>query len=145
MNLAKVRLNQVYTAHAIAAMVVGVLLVVTPHALVGNVMGKYSRLTHEVVRCYGCLTLSQGWMAYKTRLISDARVRRLQMESWAICYVFSGLCLLRAQFTAVTSHGLTGWLAILFCMCLGGIYFYFRFKVPLKAFELPSSLREAVL
>ena len=62
--LGKVRLNEVLLAHAVFCGVAGTLLVLSPHSSVGQLSGTYSHFAHEIIRCYGALTLAQGWMTF---------------------------------------------------------------------------------
>ena len=136
----RVELNNVLGAHAAVCAVVGLVLVMLPHGAVGRLYGDYAHFTHELIRCYGALTLAQAWMTFRCRDIGDYRVRRFVCESYFVCYGIHFLALFRAQLTSPTSHGLTGWMCIFFSCLLSGFYGYFRFGVTIKAFELPSSI-----
>ena len=136
--LKKVRLSEVLLAHAVFCGVVGVLLVLSPHASVGRLSGMYSHFAHEIIRCYGALTLAQGWMTFQSRNITDQRIRKFLCESYALCYGLHFLALIRAQ---LTGHvGVAGMLFSFLSLALSLLYGYFRFMVRPKAFQLPKSI-----
>lgn len=136
--LSKIRLNEVLTGHAIFCSVVGILLLISPHQTVGKLTGVYSHFAHELIRCYGALTLAQGWMTFQSRNIVDYRVRKILCESYAICYLLHFLALIRAQLTG--SSGPFGILCTFFSLILSMLYGYFRFMVKPKIFQLPKSM-----
>lgn len=144
--LNKIDLNSVMRCHAVLSVVIGTFLVILPHTLFGVISGEaYSHLAHEVVRCYGALTIAQGWMAYRTCYITDSRVRKLLSESYCICYGVSALCLFKAWFSSPSSHTLWSFTLVLLSSFACFFYGYFRFAKPIKSFELPGAKLEASL
>ena len=136
--LSHVRLNEVLTVHAVFCGVVGTLLVLSPHGSVGRLSGTYSHLAHELIRCYGALTLAQAWMTFQSRNITDQRVRKFLCESYALCYGLHFFALLRAQ---TTGHaGLLGLLCTSMSLVLSLLYGYFRFMNKGSRFQLPKSM-----
>ena len=139
--LSKVKLNQVLFFHSVICIVLGTLLVLSPHRFVGSLItSKYSQFTHEMIRCYGALTVAQSWLTYRCREISDYRVRKILCECYFGTYLLHFLALFRAQVTTPTSHGLTGWLLIFTSFVLCSLYGYFRFAVKIKAYQLPTKM-----
>ena len=100
-----------------------------------------SLLTHvpTLVLCIaGALTLAQGWMVWRTRLVSDALIRRTFCQAYCICFSLQTLTLLRAQLVSPESHSILHWLNILLLGGLGCAYGYFLVFRTIKAFELPG-------
>lgn len=86
----------------------------------------------------GALTLAQGWLVWRTRLVSDALIRRTFCQAYCICFLLQATALLRAQFSAPESHSILHWLNILLLGSLGAAYGYFLAFKTIKAFELPG-------
>jgi hypothetical protein len=86
----------------------------------------------------GALTLAQGWLVWRTRLVSDALVRRTFCQAYCICFSLQALALVRAQFSAPDSHSMLHWINILVLGGLGAAYGYFLAFKTIKAFELPG-------
>lgn len=86
----------------------------------------------------GALTLAQGWLVWRTRLVSDALVRRTFCQAYCICFLLQALALLRAQLSAPESHSALHWLNLLLLGGLGAAYGYFLLFKTIKAFELPG-------
>lgn len=86
----------------------------------------------------GALTLAQGWLVWRTRLVSDALIRRTFCQAYCICFLLQATALLRAQFSAPESHSSLHWLNILLLGGLGAAYGYFLVFKTIKAFELPG-------
>ena len=114
------------------------LLVLSPHSSVGRLSGTYSHFAHEIIRCYGALTLAQGWMTFQSRNITDQRIRKFLCESYALCYGLHFLALVRAQMTGQAS--IVGTFFSFASLALSLLYGYFRFMVRPKAFQLPKSI-----
>ena len=81
------------------------LLVILPHTVFLD-HGKYSFLAHEIIRCYGAVTIGLGYMAYKIRSIKDGRIRRLLAETYFVVYGVTTLCLWKAWISNPASHTL---------------------------------------
>lgn len=92
----------------------------------------------------GALTLAQGWMVWRTRLVSDALVRRTFCQAYCACFCLQAVALLRAQLSAPSAHSFLHWVNILVLGALGGTYGYFLFFKTIKAFELPGMDKGAV-
>ena len=86
MAMEAVTLNTVMGIHALFHLIVGTLLAILPHTLFHDMSGAYSFLAHEVIRCYGAVTIGLGYMAYKLRYIKDGRIRRLLAETYFVVY-----------------------------------------------------------
>jgi len=136
--LARVSFNDVLRAHAVVAGACGAALVVLPHRVFVFSSEGYSHVAHEFARCYGALTLAQSWLTWRTLRITDARVRRLLAESYALAYGVTALALGRAVISAPRLHGLLGVLGVLCSAALSTLYAYFRFVRTIKSFELPG-------
>ena len=138
--LRKVKLNEVLFFHSLLSIMFGIVLILTPHSIVGELVGNYTQFAHEIIRCYGALTVAQSWLTYRCREITDYRVRKLLCECYFGTYLVHFLALFRAQITATTSHGLTGWTLIFISFVLCALYGYFRFAVKIKAYHLPTKM-----
>ena len=138
--LKQVKLNQVLFFHSVLACCLGFILILTPHGFVGELFGDYTQFAHEIIRCYGAMTVAQSWITYRCRDISDYRVRKILCECYFGTYLVHFLALIRAQLTSPTSHGITGWMLIFFSLVLCCLYGYFRFAVKIKAFHLPTKM-----
>lgn len=133
------QLDRLFAVHMVIAVVTGALCFLTPHSLMAPMLGDAnSHLAHEFVRLYGALTLAQGWMVWRTRLVSDALIRRTFCQAYCICFLLQALALLRAQLSAPESHSSLHWINILLLGGLGIAYGYFLVFKTIKAFELPG-------
>ncbi|CAI5713160.1 unnamed protein product [Hyaloperonospora brassicae] len=135
------QLDLLFAVHMAIAAVTGAFCFLTPHALMSPILGDASNNTHmahEFLRLYGALTLAQGWMVWRTRLVSDALVRRTFCQAYCICFSLQTLTLLRAQLVSPESHSILHWLNILLLGGLGCAYGYFLVFRTIKAFELPG-------
>ncbi|KAG6591139.1 uncharacterized protein IUM83_11267 [Phytophthora cinnamomi] len=135
------QLDRLFAVHMVIAVVTGALCFLTPHSLMTPVLGDASNdthLAHEFVRLYGALTLAQGWMVWRTRLVSDALIRRTFCQAYCICFLLQALALLRAQMASPESHSMLHWVNILLLGGLGCAYGYFLVFKTIKAFELPG-------
>ncbi|KAJ0395917.1 hypothetical protein ATCC90586_000750 [Pythium insidiosum] len=114
MQAVRRQLDQLFTAHAVVAIVSGALCFFTPHSHLSPILGdaNNTHFAHEFIRLYGALTLAQGWLS---------------------------LALLRAQLSAPESHSLLHWLNIVVLASLGLAYGYFLAFKTIKAFELPGA------
>lgn len=133
-----ITLNTVMGIHSSLSLVIGMLLVILPHTVFLD-HGKYSFLAHEIIRCYGAVTIGLGYMAYKIRSIKDGRIRRLLAETYFVVYGVTTLCLWKAWISNPASHTL--WAVSLLGLSTFATFFYgyFRFLKPIKTFELPGS------
>ncbi|CAI5744683.1 unnamed protein product [Peronospora destructor] len=134
------QLDRLFAVHMVIAVVMGVLCFLTPHSFMSPILGDASNthVAHEFVRLYGALTLAQGWMVWRTRLVSDALIRRTFCQAYCICFLLQAMALLRAQVTSPESHSMLHWVNILLLGGLGGVYGYFLVFKTIKAFELPG-------
>jgi hypothetical protein len=137
--LGKVKLNQVLFFHSCICMTFGSVLLLTPHGFVGELIGSYSQIAHETIRCYGALTIAQSWLTYRCREISDYRVRKILCECYFATYLLHFIAFFRAQITSPSSS-VTGWLLVVVSFLLFCLYGYFRFAVKIKAFQLPTKM-----
>ena len=77
-------------------------------------------------------------MVWRTRLVSDALIRRTFCQAYCICFSLQTMTLLRAQIVSPESHSILHWLNILLLGGLGCAYGYFLVFKTIKAFELPG-------
>jgi len=134
-----VTLNTIMGVHALFSLGIGTLLIILPHTLFHDMSGAYSFLAHEVIRCYGAVTIGLGYMAYKLRAIKDGRIRRLIAETYFVIYGVTTVCLWKAWISNPAHHTL--WAVSLLALSTFATFFYgyFRFLKPIKTFELPGS------
>ena len=121
------------------SLIVGTLLVILPHTLFHDMSGAYSFLAHEVIRCYGAVTIGLGYMAYKLRYIKDGRIRRLLAETYFVVYGVTTISLWKAWISNPSHHTL--WALTLIALSTFATFFYgyFRFLRPIKTFQLPGA------
>ncbi|TMW55812.1 hypothetical protein Poli38472_008460 [Pythium oligandrum] len=133
-------LDQLFSAHAVFSIATGALCFFTPHSQLSPILGdaNNTHFAHEFIRLYGALTLAQGWLVWRTRLVSDAMVRRTFCQAYAICFLLQAFALIRAQLTAPESHSVLHWFYIFILGSLGTGYGYFLTYKTIKAFELPG-------
>mmetsp|Transcript_2927 Transcript_2927/g.4075 ORF Transcript_2927/g.4075 Transcript_2927/m.4075 type:complete len:161 (+) Transcript_2927:74-556(+) len=137
--------NHVLIAHAVGVGLLGTALLVIPHRLFGTLFltGEgYSHIAHEIVRCYGALSLAQSWLTLRTCGIADARVRKMLAESYSLAYGVTAVALARASYSAPRLHGLFGMIVTLCSAGLSILYAYFRFVRTIKSFELPGAVSD---
>ncbi|KAI9911990.1 hypothetical protein PsorP6_009571 [Peronosclerospora sorghi] len=141
MQTVRRQLDSLFAVHMLIAVFTGSLCFFTPHSLMSPLLGdaNNTHMAHEFVRLYGALTLAQGWMVWRTRLVSDALIRRTFCQAYCICFLLQALALLRAQMTSPESHSMLHWINILLLGGLGGVYGYFLVFKTIKAFELPDT------
>jgi hypothetical protein len=139
MAMEAVTLNTVMGIHAFFSVIVGTLLVILPHTLFHDMSGAYSFLAHEVIRCYGAVTIGLGYMAYKLRYIKDGRIRRLLAETYFVVYGVTTISLWKAWISNPSHHTL--WALTLIALSTFATFFYgyFRFLRPIKTFQLPGA------
>ncbi|KAF0716594.1 hypothetical protein DYB37_001930 [Aphanomyces astaci] len=139
MNEARRRLDTLFIVHACIAIIIGGACFLLPHSLAVSVLGgsEYGHLVHEVVRLYGALTLAQGWLVWKTRLVGDGLVRKTFCQAYCLCFTLQALALVRAQVSSPESHSVLNWINIIVLAGLGTAYGYFIVFKTIKAFELP--------
>ncbi|KAF4035219.1 hypothetical protein GN244_ATG12774 [Phytophthora infestans] len=140
MQTVRRHLDRLFAVHMVIAVVTGALCFLTPHSLMAPMLGDVSNthLAHEFVRLYGALTLAQGWMVWRTRLVSDALIRRTFCQAYCICFLLQAVALLRAQIASPESHSMLHWINLLLLGGLGCAYGYFLVFKTIKAFELPG-------
>ncbi|CEG50471.1 uncharacterized protein PHALS_00615 [Plasmopara halstedii] len=133
-------LDNLFAVHMAIAVITGTFCFLTPHSLMSPLLGDInnSHIAHEFVRLYGALTLAQGWMVWRTRLVSDAIIRRTFCQAYCICFLLQALVLLRAQIASPENHSLLNWVNIFLLVALGLAYGYFLVFKTIKAFELPG-------
>ena len=127
-------------AHAIFCIFLGFGCTLLPHGWYTNTRRyEYDHDKHEFIRLYGALTLGIGWIVWKTRDITDGRLKRAISESLAICYLLQAVTMIRAQITNPNGHHALHWLIAIIFVCIGALYAYLRFVKKIKAFELPGA------
>ncbi|TDH69027.1 hypothetical protein CCR75_003758 [Bremia lactucae] len=139
MQAARRQLDRLFAVHMVIAVVTGALCFLTSHSVMTLMLGyENTHLAHEFVRLYGALTLAQGWMVWRSRLVSDALIRRTFCQAYCICFLLQSVTLLRAQIASPESHSMLHWVNILLLGALGCAYGYFLLFKTIKAFELPG-------
>ncbi len=135
----EIELKHVMRVHGVFSMVIGIFLVLIPHSLYQKTM--YNHIAHEFLRLYGSLNFALGWLVWRSEKVglSDGRVKRIICETFAICYLFQFIIILRAQYAVPNGHSpLHMFIAIVFGL-IGCMYGYIRLIKKIKAFELPVS------
>ncbi|KDO34995.1 hypothetical protein SPRG_01058 [Saprolegnia parasitica CBS 223.65] len=140
MQEARRQLDLLFVVHASISIVIGSACLLLPHSLAMAALQtpQYGHLVHEMVRLYGALTLAQGWLVWKTRLVGDALIRKTFCQAYCLCFSLQSLAMFRAQVASPESHSLLNWINILVLAGLGAAYGYFLAFKTAKAFELPS-------
>lgn len=77
-------------------------------------------------------------MVWRTRLVSDALIRRTFCQAYCICFLLQTMALLRAQMTSPESHSVMHQVNVVLLGALGILYGYFLVFKTIKAFELPG-------
>ncbi len=111
MQRTKRRVDILFLFHALFATVLGLCAFLVPHVfewvlvhhgetlkLRDNAESE-QKITHLIIRLFGALIMSQGWIVYNARETSDAHTRRSIVQSYFLCFFCSSLALLRAQLT----------------------------------------------
>ncbi|CAK4772304.1 hypothetical protein LEN26_007799 [Aphanomyces euteiches] len=139
MQEARRHLDALFVVHAGISIVIGAACLLLPHSLAMSALKttEYSHLVHEMVRLYGALTLAQGWLVWKTRLVGDGLIRKTFCQAYCLCFSLQAIAMLRAQISSPESHSVLNWINVLVLAGLGGAYGYFLFFKTIKAFELP--------
>ncbi|CAI5721888.1 hypothetical protein KXD40_004583 [Peronospora effusa] len=129
MSTVRRQLDRLFAVHMVIAVVTGALCFLTPHSLMSPILGdtRNTHMAHEF-----------GYMVWRTRLVSDALIRRTFCQAYCICFLLQAMALLRAQMTSPESHSMLHWVNILLLGGLGGVYGYFLVFKTIKAFELPG-------
>ena len=136
MAMDAVTLNTVMGIHAFFSLIVGTLLVILPHTLFHDM--SISFLAHEVIRCYGAVTIGLGYMAYKLRYIKDGRIRRLLAETYFVVYGVTTISLWKAWISNPSHHTL--WALTLIALSdICNIFMGIGFLRPIKTFQLPGA------
>eukprot|EP01041_Mallomonas_annulata_P005878 gene5878-11872_t len=130
-------LKRLMLLHAISCMFSGTACLLLPHSF--GAYSSYNHMTHEFIRLYGALSLGIGWLVWKTRDISDGRLKRAISESFALCYLLQAISMARAQTTNPHGHSAFHWLISISFACIGGLYLYIRFIKKIKTFDLPGN------
>ncbi|DAZ94742.1 TPA: hypothetical protein N0F65_011558 [Lagenidium giganteum] len=134
------QLDLLFTVHAAISTISGVLCFALPHSFLSPILGdaNNTHFAHEFIRLYGALTFAQGWLVWRTRLVSDALVRRTFCQAYCICFCLQAVALVRAQLSAPETHSSLHWINVIVLGALGLAYGYFLFFKTIKAFELPG-------
>jgi len=131
-------LRQIMRMHAFTSIALGVGTLVIPHSFLMAAQGEYSHYAHEFIRLYGCMTLSIGWVVWKSQGLQDGRLARALSETFCISYSLQALVMLRAQFTNPNGHTVLHWQIALLFLALGVAYGYVRWIKKIKYFALPG-------
>lgn len=128
-------LRDIMRLHAFVSIALGLGTLLLPHTFLGT---GYSHYAHEFIRLYGCLTLSIGWVVWKSQGVKDGRLARALTETFAVSYCLQSLVMLRAQFTNPEGHTTLHWLIGAGFGLLGASYTYIRWVKKIKYFALPD-------
>lgn len=128
-------LREIMRLHAFTSIFLGMGTLLLPHSFLGV---GYSHYAHEFIRLYGCLTLSIGWVVWKSQGVKDGRLARALTETFAVSYCLQSIVMLRAQFTNPEGHTTLHWIIALGFGFLGISYTYIRWVKKIKYFALPD-------
>ncbi|OQR89579.1 hypothetical protein THRCLA_22668, partial [Thraustotheca clavata] len=115
MQEARRQLDALFVIHASISTIIGFACMLVPHSLAMSALQTplYGHLVHEMVRLYGALTLAQGWLVWKTRLVGDALIRKTFCQAYCLCFSLQSLSMLRAQLSSPESHSVLNWINVL--------------------------------
>ncbi len=128
-------LREIMRLHAFTSIFLGMGTLLLPHSFLGV---GYSHYAHEFIRLYGCLTLSIGWVVWKSQGVKDGRLARALTETFAVSYCLQSIVMLRAQFTNPEGHTTLHWIIAVGFGFLGISYTYIRWVKKIKYFALPD-------
>jgi len=144
----KRQVDVLFLVHAIFSLFLGTVAVLTPHIweffminhageqlrLFGATKNDDQKAAHLIVRLFGCLIISQAWIVWSARSITEPLVRRALVQAYAFAFILITLSLLRAQLTESLFSALH-WINIIVFAGLSMFYSYFAFIQPIKVFE----------
>jgi len=144
----KRQVDTLFYVHAIFSLFLGTVAVLTPHIweffmvnhageqlhLFGVTNNDDQKAAHLIVRLFGSLIISQAWIVWSARSISEPLVRRSLVQAYAFAFSVMTLSLLRAQLTESLFSALH-WINIVVFAGLSAFYSYFAFIQPIKVFE----------
>jgi len=144
----KRQVDTLFLVHAVISLFLGTVAVLTPHIweffminhageqlrLFGVTKNDDQKAAHLIVRLFGSLIISQAWIVWSARRISDPFVRRSLVQAYAFAFTLMTLSLLRAQLTESLFSALH-WINIIVFAGLSMFYSYFAFIQPIKVFE----------
>ena len=87
-----------------------------------------------IIRLYGTLILSQAWLVWKTRDVTNPHVRKTFVESYFVCFTISTCVLGYRQVFSSDWNGLN-WLTTTLFGTLAAIYGWFLLTKPAPEFE----------
>jgi len=102
--------------------------------LFGVTKNDDQKAAHLIVRMFGSLIISQAWIVWSARSITEPLVRRALVQAYAFAFILMTLSLLRAQLTESLFSALH-WINIVVFAGLSMFYSYFAFIQPIKVFE----------
>jgi hypothetical protein len=144
----KRQVDTLFLFHAIFSLFLGTVAVLTPHIweffminhageqlrLFGVTKNDDQKAAHLIVRLFGCLIISQAWIVWSARSITEPLVRRALVQAYAFAFTLMTLSLLRAQLTESLFSTLH-WINIIVFAVLSMFYSNFAFIQPIKVFE----------
>ncbi|KAG9409889.1 hypothetical protein AC1031_020202 [Aphanomyces cochlioides] len=141
------RWDALFGVHAGISIVIGAACLLRPRFLAISALktSEYNHLVHEMVRLYGALTLAQGWLVWKTRLVGDGLIRKTFCQAYCLCFSLQAIVMLRAQISSPESRSVLNWINILVLAGLGSAYGYFLFFKTIKAFELSTDIYSSLV
>mmetsp|Transcript_10603 Transcript_10603/g.16785 ORF Transcript_10603/g.16785 Transcript_10603/m.16785 type:complete len:114 (+) Transcript_10603:1-342(+) len=89
---------------------------------------------HTIIRLYGCLILSQGWLVWKTRDVPDPYVRKIFVQGYFMCFTLSTLVMGYKQVFSSEWRGLN-WIVTAMFGILSVVYGWFLLTKKLPEFE----------
>lgn len=102
--------------------------------LFGVTKNDDQKAAHLIVRLFGSLIISQAWIVWSARSITETLFRRALVQAYAFAFTLMTLSLLRAQITESLFSSLH-WINIVVFAGLSIFYSYFAFIQPIKVFE----------
>lgn len=129
-------LQHVMIFHSFLCVIFGIISILLPHNFYNQLF--YDHMAHEYLRMYGALTISIGWFVWRTKDITDGRIKKVICETFGVSYLLQGIVMLRAHTSLPHGHNPIHWLLSFLFLTIGSLYAYMRFIQKIKVFELPG-------
>jgi Ca2+/Na+ antiporter len=138
------RLDTLFLAHMISAVVVGAICLVKPrlfllflHETLPMNQAGYE-VSETIIRLYGSLIFAQAILVKNTRASSDPTHRRSFVRAYAVAFGLTSASLLYAQW--IEHFSIYNWANILFFLALCACYSYFVFFEKFSTFALGNDV-----
>lgn len=145
-------IDALFVAHAVVALITGLVAWLTPQIFelvflhrkndALRVFGGSAtrnddqKATHLVVRLFGGLILSQAWIVWRARGISEPVMRRALVQAYSVAFTMMTVALLRAVMTQGGNFNmLFAALNLIVFGVLAALYSWFAFLAPERVFE----------